>query len=37
MIADSNQEITRYINDETIARTVTAVITMFILKIWPPY
>ena len=33
----SSQEIARYISDDTMARIVIAVITMFILKIWLPY
>ena len=32
----SSQEMARYISEETIARMVIAVITMFILKIWLP-
>ena len=35
--AASSHEIARYISDDTIARMVIAVITMFILKIWLPY
>jgi hypothetical protein len=35
--AASSQEIARYITDETMARMVIPVITMFILKIWLPY
>jgi hypothetical protein len=35
--AFSSHEIARYISDDTIARIVIAVITMFILKIWLPY
>ena len=33
----SSHEIARYISDDTIARIVIAVITMFILNIWLPY
>ena len=33
----SSHEIARYISDDTIARIVMAVITMFISKIWLPY
>ena len=33
----SSHEIARYISDDTIASSVIAVITMFILKIWLPY
>jgi hypothetical protein len=37
MTAASSQEIARYIRDDTIAKMVIPVITMFILKIWLPY
>src|SRR6266511_4607972 len=35
--AVSRHEIARYIRDDTMARMVIPVITMFILKIWAPY
>jgi hypothetical protein len=35
--AASSHAIARYISDETSARMVIPVITMFILKIWLPY
>jgi hypothetical protein len=34
--AASSQEIARYISEDTMARMVIPVITMFILKIWHP-
>jgi len=37
MTAASIQEIARYISDDTSARMVIAVMTMFSLKIWLPY
>jgi hypothetical protein len=37
MTAVSSAEIARYIREDTIARIVIAVITIFILKIWLPY